>query len=389
MIYLDNASTSFPKPEVMLPAISNYLQNFAVSPGRGAYRLAEQAENIVDETRQMLADLLGVKNKKYMVICSNATHALNIVIRGGLLAGDHVLVCDYSHNSALRPLESLARTGVITYDVFHIDENGDVNIEDFESKIKPNTKMLVLNHASNVIGVKATVSLMTAICKKHNILCLLDVTQSIIYENINVNELNVDFVAGTGHKSLLGPTGCGFLYVKNPNHLTPLMEGGSIGLGSIGQVHPRILPHKFEAGTLNMLSIVGLHSSLSYIESKGGRNIARHALQLTSYLWDSFSQLCEVRLYGTDDFSKKVPVISFTVDGVLTNELAYKYDKNYQICVRGGLQCAPLVHKHLKTFPSGTIRVSPGFFNTKEQMDEFIKATKEIIHEVRHVKTCA
>lgn len=387
MIYLDNASTSFPKPPAVIAGVTDYLKNFAVSPSRGSHLLAKHAESIVTDTRQLIANLLGVANRSHIVMCSNATHALNIVIKGALSQQDHVLICNYSHNSVLRPIESLARKKIIKYDVFNIDAFGKVNVHSIESKIKPNTKMLILNCASNVIGVKAPVKLISEICKRHNILLLLDVTQAILYDEINNASLQADFIAGTGHKSLLGPTGSGFLYVRDPNIVSPLIEGGSGGISSVSPVHPQILPHKFEAGTLNMLAIAGLHAGLLYITKIGAQKIAQHTMELTRYLWQNLQDIPEITLYGSNDFTSKVPVVSFTIDLLLATEAAFIYEKKYEICIRAGIQCAPLLHRLIGTFPVGTIRASPGAFNTKEDIDQFVLATKQIIYEVTHGKT--
>ncbi len=387
VIYLDNASTSFPKPPQVVSAITDYLTNFAVSPGRGSHSLAKKSEVIVTETRQMLASLLNVPRSEHIVLCNNATHALNIVIKGYLQAGDHVLACNYSHNSVLRPLESLARSKIIEYDVFKIDSNGQLNSLELAKLVRPNTKMIIVNYASNVIGVKAPVQAISDLCKGRNIKLLLDVTQAIVYEEINVHQLSVDFVAGTGHKSLLGPTGSGFLYIKDPDIIRPLMEGGSGGISSISPVHPKLLPYKFEAGTPNMLAIVGLHAGLNYILRMGRLSIAKHSLSLTKYLWQELESIPEISLYGTSDFNSKVPLLSFTVKSMLTSELAYIYDNDFGICIRSGIQCAPQLHKSLGTSPTGTIRVSPGAFNTEEHIDVFIHATKQSIYGVKYGKT--
>lgn len=386
MIYLDNASTSFPKPPQVVNAIADYLNNFAVSPGRGTHFLSQRAEEIVIETRQILADMLHISNKDHVILCNNATHALNMAIKGSLGEGDHALTCNYSHNSVLRPLESLARKNVISYDVFQIDSNGMLDQLELESMIQSNTKMIIVNYASNVIGVKAPIHLISDICKKYQILFLLDVTQAIVYEEINVSKIYVDFIAGTGHKSLLGPTGSGFLYVRDADTIIPLMEGGSGGISSISPIHPKLLPYKLEAGTPNMLSIVGLHAGLSYICKQGRQNLANHSLWLTKYLWQKLSCLPEITLYGSSNFNDKVPLLSFTVNSLLTSELAYMYDQKYGICIRSGIHCAPQLHKYLGTSPTGTIRVSPGVFNTEEHIDEFIIATKKSIYGVKYGK---
>lgn len=387
MIYLDNASTSYPKPQLVMDGIHKYMNNFGVSPNRSMHKLANQASILLDETRQMIADLIKAEDKNHIVFTNNATHALNFAIKGVLKQEDHVLVCNYSHNSVLRPLEHLKRLNKINYDFFEIDQNGDIDFNAVKSKIRSNTRLVIMNHASNVIGVKSSSKEMSKFCKKHDLLFLLDVTQSIIYEPINVKEEDIDLIAGTGHKSLLGPTGVGFLYVKDAASIESLMEGGSGGTSSLSPIHPMQLPHKLECGTLNMTSISGLHGALSYIFEESIGTISSHSLDLIKILWKKLDDIDEIVKYGTSNFGKKVPILSFNIKNILPSEAAYRYNADFGICVRAGIQCSPKLHHYIGTLPTGTIRVSSGPFNTTDHIKVFIEATKKLIKEGNYNKT--
>lgn len=379
MIYFDNASTSFPKPPEVISSINDYLNDYGVSPGRGVYSLSDKAEDLIAKTREQLAGLVGGAHADHLVFTNNATHSLNIVIKGFLKPGDHVLICSYSHNSVIRPVDTLKRKGLITYDVFTIDSNGDVDFDLFASSFKSNTRLVICNHASNVIGVVSPVLKLAEVCKNFGAAFLLDCTQSLVYLPINMEAMPIDFLAGTGHKTLLGPTGVGFLYVKNPQKVETLCEGGSGKNHSGSPFHPSQMPHKFEAGTLNVTCIAGLKGALDYISKSSFDKIAQKSMNLMKYAWDQLMNIDEAILYGTAEFQKKIPIISFNLAGALPNEMAYLYSTLYGICLRSGLHCAPLVHKTIGTLPTGTIRLSLGHFNEYEEVDRFMTATKEII----------
>lgn len=387
MIYFDHASTSFPKPGHVVDSIQKYLCNYGVSPGRGAYDLATRCETLVSETRGKLAHLINVE-QDHIVFTNNATQSLNLVINGFAKRGDHILVCSYSHNSAMRPIEKLKQAGIVTYDVFYIDANGNVDLLDFQNKIKPNTRLVVFNHASNVIGVIGDFSRVVQICNKKGIRFLLDCTQSLGYTEIDLGKMPIDFLCGTGHKTLLGPSGVGFAYIKNPQEVDHVIVGGSGSGHSSSLTHPSHMPHKYEAGTLNTTAIAGLSGSLSYLEEHSFSSIREETMQLCRYAWSQLEQVEDIVMYGTNDWNKKVPIISFNLKGVLPAEAGYIYNSK-GICLRIGLQCAPFVHKTLRTYPGGTIRISFGHFNQVEEINKFIEVTKEITIEMQDGKTCA
>lgn len=350
--------------------------------------MAEQAAELVSTARELLRSIIGAPNAEDVVFTQGATHSLNLAIQGYLKPGDHVLICSWSHNSVIRPIDTLKRKGVISYDVFNVNDDGKISLDAFKALVKENTKMVICNHASNVIGVIASIDEITAFCRSRNIKFMLDCTQSLGYTPIDVSKDSIDFLAGTGHKTLLGPSGIGFLYVKDSTLLDPLMVGGSGGNHSSSPYHPIQMPHKFEAGTLNTTCIAGLKGSLEYIRNNGFKNIAARSMYLLNYLISALSKIEEVILYGTLNINAKVPTLSFNVAGKLPSEAVHYYEER-GICLRSGLQCAPLVHKSLRTLPTGTLRVSLGHYNTEDEIDLFINTTKNIIREEIYAKTCA
>jgi cysteine desulfurase/selenocysteine lyase len=380
MIYLDNASTSFPKPLELVSSIDFYLRNFGTTPGRGSHSLAKQAQNLVSETRALIGHLIGTQSVNNIVFTMNATHSLNLIIKGLLNQGDHVLICSYSHNSVIRPLEDLKQKKLITYDVFEVSSEGEINKEEFQKKIKKNTRLVIGNHASNVLGVLSSVLEIASFCKSQNIYFLLDATQSLGYAEIDVDAMPIDFLVGTGHKTLLGPSGVGFAYIKHPKLVNSLLQGGSGGNNSSSPFHPENMPDKFEAGTLNTTAIAGLKGSLEFLLKSDLKKLAQESIDLIQYTRNQLSQINQIIIYGSKDSKRKTPTLSFNISGILANEANYIYEKK-GFCLRSGLQCAPLTHKTLGTFPAGTIRISVSHYNTKEEIDQFIQTTKELIQE--------
>lgn len=378
MHYFDHASTSFPKPMEVLERIKIYLTQFGVSPGRGTHFFAQKAEEWVEETREKLAKLLNIQKFNHISFTMNATHSLNIVIKNFLKPNDHVLICLYSHNAVLRPLDRLKREYRIKYDVIPINEQGVVDLESIQKKTQHNTSLFIATGASNVTGVKADFRKAFKHCQNHKIKILFDSTQSLGYEELDWENYPIDFLVGTGHKTLLGPTGVGFLYVKNPSILSTYIEGGSPGNNSISLEHPELMPFKFEAGTINALGIIGLLGSLDYIIEKTFLNIKETALKYTEKIWQELSTLDNVTLYGTNIMTRKVPIISFNIKGMISSQVSFELDKKYNICSRAGIHCAPLMHKFLKTLPNGTVRLSIGHQNTEEDIHNLINALKKM-----------
>lgn len=389
MIYLDNASTSFPKPPQVAQEISKYLNDFGVSPGRGSYSLADKADNLVLETRKALASLLGVSQESRVAFTMNATHALNTVIQGFLDRGDHALACSFSHNSVIRPLETLRRDKGNNFNRYKIDQEGQINEVEFRALFRPETKLVILNHASNVLGVKAPLKQIVSIAKEYGAAILLDLTQSLVYEDCELESWGIDFAAGTGHKSLLGPSGVGFLYAAKPRRLRSFMQGGSGGSISLTPFHPPQAPYRFEAGTLNTTSIAGLLGGLNYLEKTGLQEIRQRSHELLAMAHEMMGEIKGVQIFGTQDLERKVPILSFRIDRALPAEVAYLYSTEWNIALRSGIQCAPWVHDSIGTLPTGTLRASFSHFNSEEEVAQLAHATKAIIEGGHYAKACA
>lgn len=377
-IYFDNASTSFPKPDFISNVIKTYLATAGCSPGRSGHSRARKSEELIDNARKQIAELLGVKDPRQISYTYNATYALNMAIKGCVVDGDHVITTCFEHNSVLRPLEKLKRSGQISYTVVGLNSKSTINIQEYKKSFTPNTRLVVINHASNVTGAIAPVGEMIKIAHGRGAKVLVDISQTAGFLDINLSGWDVDFAAFTGHKSLLGLPGVGGLYVKDERSLSTVIEGGT-GVNSISLVQPGYMPEKFEAGTLNYTGIVALGASSNHISDIGLATIRQHEYSLLEYLTKELSAISGLAIIGGDDISMKVPIISFVIEGIPSNEVSKILDKRYGIMTRPGIQCAPLTHKALGTSPNGTIRVSLGFNNTKEECKKLIEAIKEIV----------
>lgn len=377
-IYFDNASTSFPKPDFISNVIKTYLATAGCSPGRSGHSRARKSEELIDNARRQIAELLGVKDRRRISYTYNATYALNMAIKGCVVAGDHVITTCFEHNSVLRPLEKLKRSGQISYTVVGLNSKSTINIQEYKKSFTPNTRLVVINHASNVTGAIAPVGEMIKIAHGHGAKVLVDISQTAGFLDINLSEWDVDFAAFTGHKSLLGLPGVGGLYVKDERSLSTVIEGGT-GVNSISLVQPGYMPEKFEAGTLNYTGIVALGASSSHISDISLATIRQHEYSLLEYLTKELSAISGLAIIGGDDINMKVPIISFVVEDIPSNEVSKILDERYGIMTRPGIQCAPLAHRALGTSPNGTIRVSLGFNNTKEECKKLIEAIKEIV----------
>ena len=375
LIYFDNASTSFPKPQQMLDEISWFFNEVGASPGRGSYPSAQKAHVIVEEVRKMLAGILGVDKAEHVAFTHNATHASNTVIKGLLKSGDHAIISNFEHNAVYRPIHQMQSEKMISYDVFESNEEGVFDLTVLESLIKPNTKLIALNHASNVIGVLSPVVAVSQIAKKYHIPLLVDVAQTAGLFPTLFGDI-ADYIIGTAHKSLLGPSGVGFLYTKNADTLRTLYEGGS-GNHSSSAYHPEYLPAKFEAGTCNYLGIAGLKGSLEYLNDYGVEKIRKNILTYTKCALEMLQEVPFVTIYGPKTIEHKAPVISFNLKGYFASELAFILQE-HSICVRAGIQCAPLIHQTIKTKPHGTVRLSFGHLNSYSELETVMNVLKNL-----------
>jgi cysteine desulfurase/selenocysteine lyase len=365
MIYFDNASTSFPKPEALFDGISSYLRNIGVSPSRGSGTLARKAELTLMHTREDLAKLFNISNPLNISFTHNATHSINIVLKGLLRPGDHVIISNFEHNSVIRPLYKLKNKDV-EFDIWESNLQGVFNFDLLVSLLKKNTRLIIVSHASNVIGVSAPIKMIGEIAKKKQILFMMDCTQTAGLLDINVEKDNIDILVGTGHKALLGPPGIGFLYIKEPSIVDSLYEGGS-GYDSLSPYHPEHMPLKFEAGTYNYLGIAGLKASLEYL-SNHKHTFYETEMNLTKNLFDLLKQEKEVIIYNHVDYGNTLPMILLNINGINAQDVARILDSKFSIIVRAGLHCAPLIHRTLGTAPQGAVRISLGHVTTKKEI---------------------
>lgn len=374
-IYLDNASTSFPKPKCMIEGMQSYLKNIGANPYRGNSLSSRTAKQLVHETRVLLCQFLGVKDPNSISFTYNATYALNTLLRGVLKPGDHAITSSYDHNSVLRPLHYLQKDRNVSYDIWKCDSYGRFNIANLEKLIHSKTRLMIFSYASNVIGSLIPIHEIALLARKNNILLAIDVTQAVGHLDLELESLNIDMAAGTCHKALLGPTGLGFLYVRNQDIVESLVQGGG-GFVAASLQQPEFSPAKFEAGTINFLGIAGLKNSLDWILSKKNE-LHQNCSHLIRLLIGHLSQIPDIVLYGIDN-EPRVPIVSFTMKGIAPSQIESYLEMKYNIQVRSGLLCAPFMHEALGTQPNGTVRVSLGLFNTETHIKKLVKTLLDI-----------
>lgn len=361
MIYLDNGATSFPKPLSVRQNVDISLKKFSANPGRSGHSLSLRAAKEIFECRKRLKELFNVNSEEEIIFTENCTMALNTVIFGLLSEGDHVLISSMEHNSVTRPLESLKDKGV-TYSIFDYSYDDNETVDNVRNLIKPETKLVICTHASNVFGFRFPIERICALCHAYGILFCVDSAQSAGVFDIDVGTNQYDFVCMSGHKSLYGPMGTGVLILNNRN-LKPLLYGGT-GTESVKKSQPEGLPEKFESGTQNMNGISGLKAGVDFVKNRGIKNIYNHEYKLAKRLFNGLANNRKVITYNKSfDYGKVAPVVSFNIDGVYSEDLVAKLNK-YGIMTRGGLHCSPLAHTTMNTIENGTVRVVPGAFNT-------------------------
>lgn len=380
-IYLDNSATSHPKPAEVYSAVIHTLKDIGANPGRGGHKASLMASRIVFEARELIATFFNAERSSRIVFTSNATSALNIAIKGILNEGDEVITTPLEHNSVLRPLFSLKKTKGIEIKFIDCSQDGSFDPYDIEKLITKKTKLVALNHSSNVIGTIAPVKEVFSICKKHKVYTLLDCAQTAGVIPIDVMDMNIDILATAGHKSLMGPQGTGILYVKEGINLKPLIEGGT-GTQSSSVEQPVDMPESLESGTLNTPGIAGLKAGVEFIMKQGIKTIRDHEIKLNKMLIERLSDNKKIILYGPKNPEKISSPVSFNIKNLDCSEVGFILDEIYDIYVRVGLHCAPLVHKLIGTYPQGTVRISVGYYNTEDDIDAVVKAINEISAKV-------
>ncbi|MDR2200415.1 MAG: aminotransferase class V-fold PLP-dependent enzyme [Deltaproteobacteria bacterium] len=383
MIYLDNGATSFPKPPGVSEAVARALANPA-SPGRSGHKPALEASRIVFRARKKLAGILGKADPERMVFTPNITWALNAAIKGiPLEKGAEVISTALEHNSTARPLRELEKAGAIVWKKIHPRENGLIEAADLLPLLSPRTKLLVLNHASNVTGALTPVEKMRRLCP--DVPLILDAAQTAGAYPLEDFARHADVVCLTGHKGLLGPTGTGGLWIRPGVDVRPLAVGGS-GSNSESLEHPDFLPDALEAGTLNTHGLAGLAAALDYLEERGIENIRRHELDLAGVLLGEAEGISGLRILGpSGNLENRVATVSVTLEGYSSSDLSSALESGYGIMTRAGLHCAPLAHEASGTFPGGATRFSFGPFNTPEDALAAAAALRELSGKRRAV----
>ena len=375
MIYLDNGATSFPKPLSVRQNVDISLKKFSANPGRSGHSLSLRAAKEIFECRKRLKELFNVNSEEEIIFTENCTMALNTVIFGLLNEGDHVLISSMEHNSVTRPLESLKDKGV-TYSTFDYSYDNNETVDNVRNLIKPETKLVICTHASNVFGFRFPIERICALCHAYGILFCVDSAQSAGVFDIDVGTNQYDFVCMSGHKSLYGPMGTGVLILNNRN-LKPLLYGGT-GTESVKKSQPEGLPEKFESGTQNMNGISGLKAGVDFVKNRGIKRIYNHEYKLAKRLFNGLANNRKVITYNKSfDYGKVAPVVSFNIDGVYSEDLVAKLNK-YGIMTRGGLHCSPLAHTTMNTIENGTVRVVPGAFNTINDINYLLNVIRKL-----------
>ncbi len=378
MIYLDNSATTYPKPESVYASMDRFYRKSGVNPGRSGYDLCMEAGELQNATRKLLTRFFNGRDANRLCFCYNATDALNLIIFGMLREGDHAITTTLEHNSVLRPLFHLSREGGVDVDYVPFDGAGFVDPEDIRRRMRPNTKLVIVNHGSNVIGTIQPIREIGRICREHGVPFVIDASQTAGQTPIDLEADLVDVIAFTGHKSLMGPTGIGGLYVGENVTIRPSRAGGT-GVRSAERFHPEDYPYRLEFGTPNILGIAGLHAGVSWVTARGIDVIAKHEAGLAARLRDGLKAIPEVTLYCQDDPAHHLPVLAFNIRGLEALDSGTLLDVDYDIACRTGLHCAPLVHEQLGTAAiKGAVRFGVGPFNTEGEIDAAVEAVSAI-----------
>ena len=392
MIYFDNAATSWPKPPEVAEAMFHFLNEVGANPGRSGHRLAVESGRIVYNTREAVAEVFNAPDPLRVVFGHNVTEALNLALRGLLRAGDHVITSSMEHNSVMRPLRALERQGV-EVTVVQCSPEGFLDPADVEAAVQPNTVMIALNHASNVVGTLLPVAEVGRIARQHDLLLLVDAAQVGGAYPLDVQADAIDLLGFTGHKSLYGPTGTGGLVVGervDVARMEPLKRGGT-GSHSEHEEQPDFLPDMYESGTLNAVGLAGLEASVRWVLERGVDAIRAHEVELARRLMSGLRDIPStgsgrrpgVTVYGGMDANRQAATVSFHVAGMEPSEVGLRLDEEYGIMCRVGLHCAPVAHKTIGTFPVGTVRFGLGALNTLEEVDAAVAAVGQLAQEAQ------
>lgn len=383
LVYFDNAATSWPKPVGVAEAMTHFLAEVGANPGRAAHRLAIESGRLVYGAREAVAQLFHAADPLRVVFGANVTEALNLALAGLLRPGDHVVTGSMEHNSVMRPLRVLERQGVAVT-VIPCSPQGYLDPADLAAAIRPNTFMIVLNHASNVVGTLLPIAEAGRMARQHDLLLLVDAAQTGGVYPIDMQADQIDLLAFTGHKSLQGPMGTGGLIIGERVDLSRLksLKRGGTGSRSEMEEQPEFLPDRVESGTPNVVGLAGLAAGVGWVLAQGVETIRAHEVKLTQQLLAGLTAIPGVTVYGSLDAAAQTATVSFNVAGIAPSEVGLRLDDEYGILCRVGLHCAPAAHKTLGTFPAGTVRFGLGPFNTEEEVTYSLEAIRRLAGEV-------
>ncbi len=378
MIYFDNAATSFPKPKIVKDSLKDIFYKYGGNPGRSGHKMAMNTSFMVYKCREKIADFFNADNVENVVFTLNCTMAANMVIKGILSKGDHVIISSYEHNANLRPIHKLKEKGLISYDVANVYEGDDEKtLQSFQNLIKSNTKLVIAVHGSNVFGNILPIKGISNIAHKNGAMFMVDAAQSAGVIPIDIQKMNIDFLCMPGHKSLYGLSGTGVLITKHGDKLSTIIEGGT---GSVSEsfVQPNFMPDKLESGTGNSVGILGLYNGLKFITSKGIDNIYKHEMRIIQYIYKNLHNNKNVKLYTQyPTLGSYLPVLSFNIDKKTCDDVVNILSKK-GFATRGGLHCSPLAHKSKGTLDIGTVRISVGAFNNLTQAKKLCNVISNI-----------
>ena len=375
MIYLDNAATSFYKPEQVARTVYDTMVKYGANAGRGGHRLSARAGDILYEAREDVCRLLHIEDVERLAFCQNTTHALNIGMKGVIREGDHIIITSMEHNSVLRPAESLRQQGTASYSIVRGNEKGEIPLSGIVRAIRPNTRLIVMTHASNVCGNVFDIDAVAKIAHERGILLMVDAAQSA--GTLDIDARKLDLLAFPGHKGLMGPQGTGGLYVRRGIELSTIIEGGT---GSSSELYsqPEEYPDRLESGTQNVPAIAGLGAGVRFILREGVDAIRAKEEELTNFFLNEVKNIPKITVYGSENRKQRVGVVALNVAGMDCVEVAGLLDSEYQIATRAGLHCAVLAHETLGTKETGCVRFSFGYFNTRKEVDRAVFALFKI-----------
>jgi cysteine desulfurase family protein len=379
LIYLDNAATSFPKPEAVIQAMTDFMREAGGNPGRSGHRLSIEAGRVIFEARERIAALFAISDSSRVIFGQNATEGINLGLKGLLRKRDHIITSSMEHNSVMRPLRALEREGV-ELTVVPCSREGFLTPEEIKKAIRKNSRMVVLNHGSNVVGTLLPLQSVGNICREYGLLFLVDAAQTAGVLPIDMEKEKIDLLAFTGHKALFGPQGTGGLILGervNEKNIEPLKRGGT-GSRSEREEQPDFLPDLCESGTPNAVGLAGLKAGLDFVFGIGIEKIRDHERKLTAQLIQGLRKIPGTVVYGPGDAERQCATISFNLQGWIPSELSFRLDEEFGILTRVGLHCAPSAHRTIGTFPEGTVRVSMSYLNTEEEIGKALEAIRQL-----------